>query len=159
MGAQAAGIVTSIYSKKQQYKTQARAQQLEEAQIDLRMKQEQLAFEEQGLASVENLREVMASTQALFAAQGRTPGIGTTAAIERRSTTAFGRDERARELSKGFREHYYSSQKAVSRMTLASEKKKNKADRVSSVLNMINFNDLSEGVGGFKSPLAGIYGG
>jgi len=173
LGAQAAGLAINIFSNKRQNRANnrqlesyTRAQELEEAQIDLRMKQEQLSFEEQGLASVDNLREVMASTQALFASQGRTPGIGTTAAIERRSMTAYNKDVQAQELSKGFREHYYQSQKSVSRLTLSSkrmdvlgEKMKSKADLFGSAFNMINFSDMADGKGGFKSPLAGLFGG
>lgn len=172
MGAMAA---VSAMGRKSQYKNAQRATELEEKQIDLRMKQERLAFQEQGVAAIENLREVMASTQALFAAQGRMPGIGTTDAIQRRSVTAFNRDERARGLSLDFREQYARSQKSVGRLALQGMKKQHQAENFKSAFDLMNFSSFGFGSSksntmapvetrftspmGSRSPLAGLRGG
>lgn len=177
MGAMAASAAMGQMGRKAQYKNARQATELEEHQIDLRMKQERLAFQEQGVASIENLREVMASTQALFAAQGRMPGIGTTDAIQRRSVTAFNRDETSRALSLGFREQYVRSQKAVGRLGLQGLKKQHQAESFKSAFDLMNFSSFGGGGGGggsgtkapvetrftspagSRSPLAGLRGG
>ena len=160
LAAQAAGIAMDMSAQRSAYRMARRGQQLEEAQINLRMQQEQVAFEEESLQSLENLREVMASQRALFAAQGRVPGIGSTAAIEQRSLIRFAADERARKLSMGFREHYYKSQTALSRIGLQSYKANQASQNIQKMFNQVNFSGFSGGQGSqFKSPLAGLING
>jgi len=158
LAAQIGGTVLEQRGKRRAFKEYKKGTELEIAQIDLRLKQEQLASEEQSLLSVEKVREVLASQQALFAAQKRVPGVGSTAAITSRTIRDFNRDESSRALSLGFRQQYLNAQKAAKRMSIDNAKKDYKSDMFSSIFNKIPFGTLFGGGGssGSQSPLAGL---
>jgi len=164
MGAQAAGMLLDASSQRKANRWSDRGRQLDEAEINLRMNQERLQFEQESLSSLENLREVMASQRAMFAAQGRMPGVGSTRSIEERSKTQFTNEERARGLSQGFREHYLKSQVALSQIGASGKKAQQGMDLFSKSLNMFNPGSFQGFLGDgkksqFKSPLEGLGNG
>ncbi len=158
LAAQVGGFGMEAYGRRKAYKEQKKGLELERAQIGLRLKQEQLASEEQSALALENVREVMSSQQALFASQRRVPGIGSTAAISAKTATNFSKEERARSLTMQFREQYLKSQQQSKTMQINSSKKQYKADLLGSAFGKINFNSIfGGGSSSSKSPLSDLF--
>lgn len=109
LAAKAAGLGINMYQQRKAKKYEERADALDkaayaidmqglqanQAELDLRMQQEQLASTEQSLFATEQLREILASQRAMFAARGQAP----VKELEQSSTRAYSADERAREFN------------------------------------------------------------
>lgn len=104
LGAQAAGIGASILSSNSTRKATQSAIEAERAQLDLRAEQEQLAFAEANIASIESLSEVLAGQRALLAARGTNAGQGSAFAVAQKSVRTQSADTEARKLNQKFRE-------------------------------------------------------
>ena len=143
MGVQAAGLIGDIWANEASLSISKRGQQLEEAQLDLRLKQEQLASNEQSIANLEQLAETLATQRALMSIRGGTPGVGSNLAVEGKAISTFNRDEQARALSLQFLGVQREAQKAVGRITLAGKQAEAGAKSFGKAFNMIPFSELS----------------
>ena len=143
MGVQAAGAIGDIWANEASLSVSKRGQQLEEAQLDLRFKQERIASNEQSILNLEQLAETLATQRALMSVRGGMSGIGSNLAIENKSLNAFNRDEQARTLSLEFLGQQRESQKAVGRISFAGKQAESAAKSFGKAFNMIPFNELS----------------
>lgn len=143
MGVQAAGVIGDIWANEASLSISKRGQQLEEAQLDLRFKQERLASNEQSILNLEQLAETLATQRALMSVRGGTPGIGSNLAVENKSINAFNKDEQARALSLQFLGVQREAQKAVGRISLAGKEAEAASKSFGKAFNMIPFNELS----------------
>ena len=102
LAAAAAGITMSIAGSVKSAAVEKKALNANLAQIDLRAKQEMLAFEQQNVQSLRNLEQILAMQRVLSASRGAMPGVGSSLAIEQKSLRAFNEDFATRELNKSF---------------------------------------------------------
>ncbi len=121
MGAQAAGMVGDVWATSASLKSAKLGQQLESSQFDLRLKQEQVASQEQTMASLEQLSEVLATQRAMASIRGGLPGIGSNAAMEQKSISNFNKDEKSRSLSLEFLGQRVQAQKSVGKLSLSGK--------------------------------------
>ncbi len=103
LGAQVAGIGANLYAARNERRMTEAGLSIEQGELGLRQKQEQLAFTEANIASIEQLQEVLATQRAMAGARGVNPGVGSALAASNKSVRAQGADERARGLSNLFR--------------------------------------------------------
>lgn len=113
LGAQAAGIGANLYAARQQQRMTELGIEVEQGEVALRMKEEQLAFTEANIASLDQLQEVMATQRAILGARGQAPGVGSALAVGNKSTRAQSADQRARNLSKSFRQNQYEGTQSL----------------------------------------------
>lgn len=149
-GAQAAGLVADIWTSSLSHKTARRGVELEEAQLDLRLKQEVLASNEQSLFNLEQLAETLATQRAFMAVRGGLPGVGSSLAQEQRAVTGFNKDEEARKLSLGFSAAQTKAQIGTQRIALAAQRGKQGAQMFGKAFNMIPFGEMAETFKGEK---------
>lgn len=142
MGAQAAGLVADVFATDASNKIARSGAALEEAQLELRIKQERIASNEQALANLEQLAETLATQRALMSVRGGTPGIGSNLASEAKAVRGFNRDEQARALSLEFSEQNRRAQISVGRIALAGKEAQSSAQLFNRAFNMIPFNEL-----------------
>lgn len=97
----------------------------EEAQIrglEIRKRQDQLAFEQRHLTRLDNLKTIVNTNIALAAYRGVSPASGSFKAIEQKSFGEFYEDENMDKLNEKFREQYTEAQEeAVRTETEAKE--------------------------------------
>ena len=142
MGAQASGAIGSIWSANMNYSALKRGQQLDEAQLDLRLKQERIASNEQTLYNLSQLQETLATQRALQAARGQLPGMGSSLATATKSITNFNKDVAARKLTLSFSEQQASANKAVGRIALAGKRSQMGAGIFETSIQNIPFSQL-----------------
>ena len=140
MGAQAAGYATSIWGTTQANKMLGIGAQLDKEALDLRMQQNTLASTEQAIANQERLREAVGLQAAIFAARGQQGGTGTAGALQTKTLTEFGREERARQLNLLFSNNNIKGQKAAIGMQVAGQKAQNWGGLMNAGLQGISFN-------------------
>lgn len=136
LGAQAAGLVGDIFTRQ--------SSKLEEQQLDLRIKQERIASQEQSLFNLEQLAETLATQRALMAVRGATPGIGSAASLESKAIGRFNRDEEARTLSLEFSEQNRRAQIAVGRVALYGKQAQGASALFGKAFNMIPFAEYGQ---------------
>lgn len=105
LGAQAAGIGTNLLAGRAKRGTQRAAIAAERSQLELRMEQDQLAFKQANIASLEHLNETLATQRAIQGARGTAAGQGSALAIAEKSIRNQKSDEKALALNKIFREN------------------------------------------------------
>ena len=149
MGAEAAGLIGELYAGNAASRMGRRAQKVEEAQIDLRMKQDRIASNERALMDIEQLTETLATQRAFMAVRGGSPGAGSNLAVTEKSVAKFNKDQIARNLSLEFSQQQLSSQKAIGRMALAGQEAERGAKLFKNAFNML---PLSEGFGTLAAP-------
>lgn len=93
----------AINAVDQAYQNAEAGNKIEKSLLGLRMEQEGLAYTEASVYANEELRGVLSSQRAIFSARGADTGQGSARAIRNTTLGAFGEDERAREISKNFR--------------------------------------------------------
>lgn len=147
-GAQAAGLVTDVFAQHASYSVAKRGQKLEEQQLDLRLKQERLASQEQSIANLEQLSETLATQRALMSVRGGLPGIGSSGSVAQKSMSGFNKDEEARQLSLGFTEQNIKAKVAVSKLLLAGKKAQMGADLFGKAFNMVAFGEIGQSLQG-----------
>lgn len=155
MGAQAAGLVGDIWASASSQSMAKRGQQLEEQQLDLRLKQERIASNEQSLANLEQLQEVLATQRAFAAVRGAMPGIGSNLAVEQKSISNFNKDEQARLLNLEFGAQQRKAQMAVGRLSAFGKQAESGAKTFNQAFNMIPTGEWADKfkVSGNKAPV------
>lgn len=122
MAAQAAGMITDYIGTRQQIMWGRMGQKLEQASITANIAMTKLQAEQQSLAAMQDLRQTLASQNAIFAARGTRAGVGTTLAIANKSVGNFNADERMRRMNLLSREAELRASGALSGLhQLASE--------------------------------------
>ncbi len=152
MGAQAAGLVGDIWASHASNSIGRRGQQLEEAQLDLQLKQERIASNERSLMNLEQLQEVLATQRAMASIGGGLPGIGSALAIEQRSVSNFNKDENARLLNLEFSAQHQKAKIAVGRLSVLGKRAEAGAKIFNQAFNMIPTNELFDK---YKKPKTG----
>jgi hypothetical protein len=142
LGAQAAGLIGDIFSQQAASKIARTGQQLDEAQMELRIKQDRIASNEQMLANLDNLAETLATQRALMSIRGGLPGVGSNLAVETKSVYNFNKDEQARTLSLEFSEQNRRAQIAASRIALAGREAERGAAIFNKAFDMIPFSEM-----------------
>ena len=87
--------------------------QIDQDMLDLQMKQSRLASRQRSLSNIENLKEVLSSQRAMFAARGQAIGQGVSAIATQKSLSNFGREEQARRLNQKYGELQIKGHKAL----------------------------------------------
>lgn len=142
LAAQAAGIATNLYAERSQQRFERTGERLTEAQIGLRMNQEQLANTEQTLYQTEQLRETLASQRAIFAARGQSVGSGSARAITEKSMRAFSQDQQARSISQGFRKHQLESNLRLMNIGTQARQSRRAGRRLLQTMQTFDFNSI-----------------
>lgn len=122
MGAEAAGSIAGQWAQSKALKGVKATAELEQAQLGLRLKQETIASEQQSIANLHALDEILATQRAMFAARGQMPGIGSAGAIASKSVSNYRKDEQARGLSMGFLKSQRQYETTMSKMRYQSAK-------------------------------------
>jgi len=122
MGAQAAGSIMSSYAQRKSFQQSQLAAGLEQQQLQLRLQQEVVASNQQGLANLDMLEQTLASQRALSAARGAMPGVGSTLSLAQKSVRGYQRDEKARALSMDFLKTQRKYQMGMSSMRQTGQK-------------------------------------
>lgn len=86
---------------------------IEKDLLGLRMEQEGLAYTEASVFANEELRSVLSSQRALLSSRGANSEQGSARAIRNATLGAFGEDERARSISKNFRDLMLKGQSSL----------------------------------------------
>lgn len=154
MGAQAAGMIGGAFSDASTYKAAKRGQQMDEAQANLRIRQERVAANEQGLFQLEELREVLATQRAMMSVRGGQSGVGSALAAEQKSISNFKRDEQARERSLQWSKSQHQARLSLGRMGLAGMKSQMAGQQFQRSFDMIPFTQMAGGLGGGQKPAA-----
>jgi len=166
---QGAGIAANLYSQDKQRRAQNKAldqqsrfsdigYEIADKELGFRMEQEQLASTERSIFDLENLREVMASNRALTSARGQMPGVGSAGSVSNRNINLYNQDQKARQLSEGFKKFQMESNSRLLRLnqttkkaSIANYKMNQKAERKASLLkfglNMFDFNSTVGNIG------------
>lgn len=144
LGAQAAGLAGDIWASSVSSNIAKRGQELEESQMELRIKQDRLASNEQSLFNLEQLAETLATQRALMSVRGGLPGVGSSLAIEAKSIARFNKDEQARELSLEFGTQQKRAQMAVNRIALAGSQAQQGAQIFNKAFDMIPFAEMGQ---------------
>lgn len=143
LGAQAAGIGANIYSSRQQARAERAGADIDEGNMKLRMQQEQIAFSQQNIADLTNLRETLAAQRAATSARGQLPGAGSVLAVTNKSIANFNADRSARALNVSFREDYMKGMMGLSRAALGASKAQRGGNLMAQGANMFSVNTLS----------------
>jgi len=150
LGAQAAGIATSIFANESQNRIGKAGLGVDRAQLALRMEQETLAATQETLFDLQNLRETLSTQAAIMGARGQRTGVGTAHAITQKSLNAYGQDENARRINKGFRESYLNSMSRLKRIESEGMKAQRGVQLIGQSLNMLDFSSLFGSTGGLS---------
>lgn len=156
MGAQAAGLVGDIWASSASGRVGKLGQQLEEQQLDLRLKQERIASQEQSLAGLEQLQEVLATQRAFAAVRGGLPGIGSNLAVEQKSITNFNRDEQARALNLEFGEQQRRAQMAAGRLSVLGKRAQSGAATFSKAFDILPLGQWGDSLGKDSGKIAPV---
>lgn len=143
IGVQAAGMIVDIFGKEQAYQSAKEASRIETQQLNTRMQQEQLVFQEQSVADLRSLESTLASQRALMAARGVLPGVGSALSVEQKSIQAFKKDTQARELSNDFLKQQREMQKRMAAVEMRGLKSKKTMGQVKSIFDNINTNEMA----------------
>jgi hypothetical protein len=121
---QAAGAITDIYSTGQAIKIGRAGAAVEMEQFNTRLEQERLNAAMSSLDAMSQLRSVMASQAAMFAARGQKSGVGTAYTISAESRKEHSAGEKMRRMNLLTMESNLRAGKALTGMhQLASETK------------------------------------
>ncbi len=142
--AQAAGVGLDMYQRRKQEQFANMGADIESKELGLQMEREALASSEEALANTERLREVMATQRAIYGARGQQAAQGTSAAIGQRNIRVFNADERARQLSMGYRKHQLESQQRLLGINKAARREERQTKDFMGALNLLNFNGLED---------------
>lgn len=96
---QAAGAIGDVIGTSAQTKTLKKGAEVQQANIQTRMNEEQLSASLAAVDSMKALRQTLASQRAIFAARGTDPGAGSAAIVSAASTHEAGVDERVRRMN------------------------------------------------------------
>lgn len=140
LGAQAAGIGADLYSAYSKKKIADAGLELEKGDINIRKGQEELSYAEANLASLQELQEVMATQRAIMGARGQNPGVGSSLASANKSERAHGADQRARELSKTFRQSQLDGMSRLLNIKKAGNRAAFGGSLIESSLNSLSLN-------------------
>jgi hypothetical protein len=155
MGAQASGTIVDIFAQNASRDISRAGQQLEESQMELRIKQERIASNEQSIQNLEILAETLATQRALMSIRGGTPGMGSNLSVENKAVNMFNRDERVRALSLEFAEQNRRAQISVSRIALAGKEAEQGAKNFAKAFDMIPFAEMGTKVNAKKGTKTG----
>jgi len=89
---------------------------IDQQMLDLQMQQSRLASRQRSLSNIENLREVLSSQRALFAARGQSIGQGPAVYAAQKSINQFGREETARRINQKYGELAIKGHKALTEL-------------------------------------------
>lgn len=140
LGAQAAGMGANLYAAYNQKKSAKYAIETERGELGLRRSQEELSFAESNLESLRELQEVLASQRAIMGARGQMPGVGSSLAAANKAIAAQGSDERARKLTKDFRNAQLDSMNRLLNIKKSGIRAGFGASLIEGGLNAINLN-------------------
>jgi hypothetical protein len=152
MGAQAAGMIGSVMGESSRVKLAKIGQELDEQQANLRLQQDRIAANEQGLMQLEQLREVLASQRALVAARGGMPGMGSALALEQKSIANFQKDEQARERSLLFASQQQQARTALGRIGVVATQAQAGANMFKGAFSLIPFTEFTSALSGTQAP-------
>jgi hypothetical protein len=141
LGAQAAGFGMNIFASKAQSRLQKIGNDIDARETQLQMQQESLASTEQSLFNSERLRETLAFQRAIYASRGQSAAQGSAVSNTNSSVRAFNADERAREISLGFRKHQLASGQRLRNIGLQSDRLGRKAKLFEQGVNLLSFNN------------------
>jgi hypothetical protein len=156
LGAQAAGIGLNMYQRRREARYQNKADDLSNqgADIDiqnlgLQFEKEQLASTEEAVNNMDRLRDTLATQRAIFASRGQKAGQGSAQTIGQGQIRAQGYDERARQLSLGFRKYELESQKRLIGLgktargiNKTARRSERRTQNFMQGLNLLNFNSI-----------------
>lgn len=140
LGAQAAGIGVNLYAARSEKRAVGAGIEAERAQLSLRMEQEQLAFQEANIASLEGLAEVLSTQRAIQAARGTSTNAGSAVAISEKSIRNQSADTQARKLNKVFREQQMKGLNSLLNIKQAGAEAKFGASLIETGLSAFNLN-------------------
>lgn len=146
LGAQVAGIGANLFAARQQNRLTEMGIEADRGNLATQMQQEELAFTEANIASVQNLREVMATQRAIMGARGQNPGAGSALAVANKSIRAHEADKAARDLSKSFRQKQFQNANSLFDIKKAGARSKFGASLLNTGISNLNLNSL---IGGF----------
>ena len=141
LGAQAAGISASIYSEIQGNRIRGRGAELEQRELGLRMQQEELAFTQANIENLQNLRETLATQNAILGARGQASGQGSALAVQNKSIANFNADTEAMRLNKTFRQSQYKALEKLQGIKLASSRQESSNRILGQGLNMFSISE------------------
>ena len=104
LAAQAAGMIFDAYGTGQQIKMGRMGADLEKASINTNIQMNAAAAANQSVYAMQNLRQVMGSQAAIFAARGTRGNAGSAFSFNQESVSKFGSDEQARRMNQLSRE-------------------------------------------------------
>jgi hypothetical protein len=138
--AQAAGFAVNLWGKKKQERYTNMGAEIERNELNLQLQREQLASTEEAIANTERLAEVMATQRAIFASRGVQSGQGSARALATKTIGVYNADERARQLSMGFRKHQIESTQRISKINQSARRAERKTASFMEGINLMNFN-------------------
>ncbi|HHT9129275.1 MAG TPA: hypothetical protein ACFYEC_00230 [Candidatus Brocadiaceae bacterium] len=145
LGAQAAGIGLNMYQRRKEQRYQNVGADIEIQDLGLQMQKEQLASTEEAVANMERLRETLATQRAIYASRGQKVGQGSPVAIAQGQIRAQGYDERARQLSMGFRKYELESKQRLIGLNKQARRSERRTKDFMQGLNLLNFNSMFGG--------------
>lgn len=121
---QAAGMVTNMLGRHYQDQLSQIGAQLDQANIQNQILSTRLQTTQSAIVSMQNLRRTMATQNAIFAARGTAPGVGSALAISEDSQSAYGQDRQTQILNQYAKETALKSRQASSALgELATQQK------------------------------------
>lgn len=99
LGMQAVGAIADVAGTRGQIRAGRAGTQLEQAQIENRLEQERAASTQGSIDAMQQLRQNLATQQAIFAARGTRGTAGSAASIASKSIQNFSTDERVRRMN------------------------------------------------------------
>lgn len=96
---QAAGAIGDIIGTDAQARTLKKGAEVEQANIQTRLNEEQLGAALSAVDSMKALRQTLATQRAIFAAKGTNPGAGSASIVAASSVHEAGVDERIRRMN------------------------------------------------------------
>ena len=142
LSAQACGLAANLWQTSRENKYDLQGTQQQQQQLELRMKQEQLASTQESMANIARLRDVMSTQRAIFAARGQSSNQGTGFFLGQKAIGAFNADEEARELSLGFRQYYNKATQQLMGLEYGGRKTKRNMDAAAKMWNMGSLNSM-----------------
>ena len=145
LGAQAAGIGLNMYQRRKEQRYQNMGADIEIQDLGLQLQKEQLASSEEAVANMERLRDTLATQRAIYAARGQKVGQGSPVSLMQGQIRAQSYDERARQLSMGFRKYELESKQRLIGLNKTARKSERRTKDFMQGLNLLNFNSIIGG--------------
>lgn len=144
---QAAGAIGDILGTSAQQGTLRKGAEVQRANIESSIAEQQLAASLAAVDSMKALRQVLASQRAMFGARGQNPGAGSAAIAGATAVVEAGVDERIRRMNLLSREHNLRAQSSlVGLHALAGETQLGQA-LSNRLFQQIPFSELAKTVG------------